>query len=316
MMRQTLAPVPFDVLSGQQGSFRNPAGPRESFPDAKPAKWGLAQLAGSLVEISGTADSGVLSSALALVAEAQHHQLRQELHRHRPNPNSNPNWKPGPTPHPAPAPNPELIAWIATTRSLFFPPDAVESGIALDRLVLLRLETPVAQLRAATQVVHSGAFGLVVVDLADSLADSLPPESSGHPPVRQPVRKSAPTPGRLSGPGARGLMPRPGALPELPPLSRLAGLAHKYRTAVVLLTDKPPAAPSLDPRVGKRFDASRLENDIVITVLKDKRNGFSPSPGSAPLPGVPGGRDRFPSGVRFDPGARFQRKCREPAGMC
>lgn len=302
-MRQTLAPAPSDVLSRQQRSFRNPAGiPEsfaESFPDAEPARWGLARLAGSLVEISGTADSGVLSSALALVAEAQHDQFRRALHRRHPNPNSNPNLRPGPRSHPDPAPNPELVAWVATTRSLFFPPDAVESGIALERLILLRLETPVAQIRAATHIVHSGAFGLVVVDLVDSLPLGTP----GHPTVRQ----SGLTPGRLSGSGA---------LPELPPLSRLAGLAHKYRTAVILLTDKPPAAPSLDPRVGKRFDASRIENDIVITVLKDKGNGFSSSPGRAPLLRVPSGRDRFLPGARFDPGARFQRKCREPAGMC
>ena len=305
-MRQNLAPVRsdvqavvqspvHDVLSRRQRPLQNPARIQETSPDTAPAKWGLARLAGSLVEISGTADSGVLSSALALVAEAQHHQLRHEKHRRRPAPNPNPGL------HPDPA----LVAWIATTRSLFFPPDAVESGIALDQLVLLRLETPVAQIRAATRVVHSGAFGLVVVDLADSL----PPESPGHRSVRQSVRKSeshSARSRRLPGPSAPSLMSRPGTLPELPPLSRLAGLAHKYRTAVVLLTDKPPAAPSLDPRVGKRFDASRMENDIVITVLKDKGNGFAPSSGRAPLRG----RDRFL------PGVRFQRKCREPAGMC
>ena len=281
-MRQTLAPVPSDVRSEQQSSLRNPVRARKSPPDTGPARWGLARLAGSLVEISGTADSGVLSSALALVAEAQHYQLRYELHRRHPDPR--------PRSHPDPA----LVAWIATTRSLFFPPDAVESGIALEQLVLLRLETPAAQVRAATRIVHSGAFGLVVVDLADSL----PPGSPDHPSARQSVQKS--------GPGVRSLMSHPGAFPELPPLSRLAGLAHKYRTAVVLLTEKPPAAPSLDPRVGKRFDASRMENDIVITVLKDKGNGFSSSPELAPLRG----RDRFL------PGVRFERKCREPAGMC
>lgn len=101
-------------------------------------------------------------------------------------------------------------------------------------------------------------------------------------------------------------MSRPGTPRGLPHLSRLAGLAHKYRTAVVLLTDKPPAAPSLDPRVGKRFDASRRGNGIVITVLKDKGKGISPSPGLPPLRG----RDRLL------PGVRFERKCREPAGMC
>lgn len=305
-MQQTLAPVrspvPFavrsDVPSGQPGPRRILSTRiQESPPDQEIAKWGLARLAGNLVEISGTADSGVLSSALALVAEAQHHQLRLEKLRYRRH--SAPNPTPGPGAHPDSTPNsaenPALIAWIATTRSLFFPPDAVESGIALEQLVLLRLETPGAQIRAATRVVHSGAFGLVVVDLADSL----PPESSGTPSVRESGPNSAAASGRT--PRSRSGTPR-----GLPHLSRLAGLAHKYRAAVVLLTDKPPAAPSLDPRVGKRFDASRRGNDIVITVLKDKGNGISSSPGLPPLRG----RDRLV------PGVRFERKCREPAGMC
>ena len=309
-MQQTLAPVRSpvpsgvrsDVLSRQPGLRRvHPFRIQEPPPDRKLAKWGLARLAGSLVEISGTADSGVLSSALALVAEAQHHQLRHEKLRYRrhaaPNPGPGPGAPPDSAPNPVPDParDPALIAWVATTRSLFFPPDAVESGIALDRLVLLRLETPGAQIRAATRVVHSGAFGLVVVDLADSL----PPERSGPRALRESVPDSAAAFGRTP-------RSRPGTPPGLPHLSRLAGLAHKYRAAVVLLTDKPPAAPSLDPRVGKRFDASRRGNDIVITVLKDKGNGIPSSPGLPPLRG----RDRLL------PGVRFERKCREPAGMC
>ena len=299
-MQQTLAPVrspvPFavrsDVPSGQPGPRRIlPTRIQESPPDQGIAKWGLARLAGNLVEISGTGDSGVLSSALALVAEAQHHQLRHEKLRYRRHsaPNPKPDSARGPVQTPA------LIAWVATTRSLFFPPDAVESGIALEQLVLLRLETPGAQIRAATRVLHSGAFGLVVVDLADSL----PPER----PAPQSVRESRPHSAAASG---RTPMSRLGTPRGLPHLSRLAGLAHKYRAAVVLLTDKPSSAPSLDPRVGKRFDASRRGSDIVITVLKDKGNGFPSSPGLPPLRG----RDRLL------PGVRFERKCREPAGMC
>ena len=308
-MPQTLAslrsPVPSAarsaVPSGQPGLRRtHPARTQEPHPGRELAKWGLARLAGSLVEISGTADSGVLSSALALVAEAQHHQLRLGTPTSGRHAAEGRETRAATDPDGAgPAPDPALIAWIATTRSLFFPPDAVESGIALDRLVLLRLETPGAQIRAATRVVHSGAFGLVVVDLADSL----PPERSGPQSVRQSVRESGPDSAAASGRTPRS---RPGTPPGLPHLSRLAGLAHKYRTAVVLLTDKPPAAPSLDPRVGKRFDASRRGNDIVITVLKDKGNGVPSSPGLPPLRG----RDRLL------PGVRFERKCREPAGMC
>ena len=75
------------------------------------------------------------------------------------------------------------------------------------RLVLLRLETPGAQIRAATRIVHSGAFGLVVVDLADSL----PPESSAPQSVHKSGTDSAAAPGRTSSPRTRNLMPLQGA---------------------------------------------------------------------------------------------------------
>lgn len=308
-MQQTLAPSLPPVFP-KKTSSRNPvltpasSAPRK-LPDPLSTRpvWELARLAGSLVEISGTADSGILSSALALVAEAQHNQLRRHRTHHG---LTRDRWTQArqirqgpPGPNQAPS-NHALVAWIATTRSLFFPPDAVESGIALDRLILLRLETPAAQIRAATRIVHSGAFGLVVVDLADSAQ----PEPPGG------------NPGRNSGPDSAASSPRRrNVSPGVPPLSQLAGLARKYRTAVVLLTDKPPAAPSLDPRVGKRFDASRRGNGpggnrIVITVLKDKVAGRSSSPReNRELPPAPGSNC-------LPPGFRFERECREPAGMC
>ena len=232
--------------SGRDGSSRS----RDSLPGnalprfvpaaPAPAAWGLSRLLGNLVEISGSAVSGVLSSALMLVAEAQ----RDENHH-------------------------GLVAWVATTGSLFYPPDAVDAGVALERLILLRLESPAAQVRAATRITRSGAFGLVVVDLADATR----PRIHGASPFRK-----AP------------------CGPEIPPLSRLAGLARKTRSALVLLTEKRPAAPSLDPRVGMRYDASREGSTVAITVIKDK------------------GSRGFPS--RLSPGFRFERRCREPAGMC
>lgn len=282
-MRQTPAPALLPVSEGETDPRSRVSSTPHELSGPLPARphWGLARLAGSLVEISGTADSGVLSSALALVAEAQHNQVRRHRNRHRqdrpPHRPRRDRGEPSDSDH-------ALAAWVATTRSLFFPPDAVESGISLDRLILLRLKTPGAQVRAATRIVHSGAFELVVVDLADSI-------QSGSDWNAVPLS-------------------RPNTSPGVPPLSRLAGLAHKYRTAVVLLTDKPPAAPSLDPRVGKRFDASRRENDIVITVLKDKgRGGASPSGGTRGFP-------PFHGGNHLVPGFRFERECREPAGMC
>ena len=295
-MQQTLAPA-LPPISPEETAprLRLSSIPRE-FPGPPPARphqeprWQLARLAGSLVEISGTADSGVLSSALTLVAEAQHNQARRHKHRSSQNRRAR-------SLKTSSSSNQALVAWIATTRSLFFPPDAMESGISLDRLILLRLETPGAQIRAATRIVHSGAFELVIVDLADSVPALDWNSGSGWNAGPDSVAASRYSRSLRSQPS------RPNTSPGVPPLSRLAGLAHKYRAAVVLLTDKPPAAPSLDPRVGKRFDASRGENGIVITVLKDKGGG-----GICP-PEEPGRN-------RLTPGFRFERECCEPAGMC
>ena len=225
-------------------SLPPPPAPAPSEPAPAPPAFHLARLAGNLVEISGVNASGALSTALALVAEAQHRQERSRL-----------------------------TAWVAATRSLFFPPDAVRSGVSLEQLIVLRVEHPAAQVRAATRIARSGAFGLVVVDLAGSVR----PGFSGPP----------------SAPGS-----------SIPPLSRLAGLARRYRSALVLLTEKTPATPSLDPRVVQRFDASRRGNRIVITVLKDKG-----------CPGARRGPGRLPE-RRLPPGFRFERQYREPAGMC
>ena len=310
-MQQTLAPaLPRERRQFSRWGPSDRHLPNTPMTGSPEIRWGLARLAGSLVEISGTADSGVLSSALALVAEAQHNQVQRHRNRHwRNRPPHRPRRDRGQPSDSGPA----LVAWVATTRSLFFPPDAVESGISLDRLVLLRLETPGAQIRAATRIVHSGAFELVVVDLADSV------QSGSDRDARQ---------GRNSR-QSRSPLSRPNTVPGVPPLSQLAGLAHKYRTAVVLLTDKPPAAPSLDPRVGKRFDASRRENGpggnrIVITVLKDKRSGGAFPPQETcrlprfrgEPPGIPPGFQATPARDRLTPGFWFERECREPAGMC
>ncbi len=189
----------------------------------------LSRFAGSLVEISGSGASGTLSTAMALVAEAQRREGEVGL-----------------------------TAWVASTRSLFFPPDAVRTGVCLDRLILLRLSAPAAQIGAATRLMQSGAFGLVVVDLAGA----------------------------------------PRSAPALAGVSRLAGLTRRHRSALVVLTEKTAAAPSFDPRVMQRIDASRRGNRIVVTVVKDK--------------GAAGALRRRP----LPPGSRFGREYREPAGMC
>ncbi len=239
-------PAPDFVSTATAPAFVSRTEPRLPHPDLPP--WTLARLQGSLVEISGAGASGVLSSAISLVVEAQQGSGRYGL-----------------------------TAWIGTTRSLFFPPDAVEAGVELERLILLRLNRPSEQIAAATRLARSGAFGLVILDLVDSVS-GIPGREAGFRPLSTSRKLAL---GR----------------PRTPPLSRLSGLARKHSSALVLLTGKPARAPSLDPRVVQRYDASRRGNEVVITVVKDKARS------AGGFPALP-------------PGSRFERRCREPAGLC
>jgi len=96
-------------------------------------RWKFADLAGRLVEISGTGDTAVLTAACALVRDAQHHA--------------------------------EPAAWIAAGDSTFFPPDAAASGIDLDSLILIRARDMASAARSADRLLRSAGFGLIVVDL-------------------------------------------------------------------------------------------------------------------------------------------------------
>jgi recombination protein RecA len=167
------------------------------------AGWTLADLAGRLGELSGSGATAVLTLAFALVLEAQHQG--------------------------------EPVAWITTTESSFYPPDAAEGGVDLDALLVVRVLDARGAARAADRLVRSGAFGLVVLDLRSA---------------------EVPTPLQM----------------------RLAGLAQKYQTAVLCLTEKGDAAPSLGSLVCLRVHAQRkkLSKDqfsCELTVLKDKRRG-------------------------------------------
>ncbi len=98
-----------------------------------PARWELAGLAGRLSELSAPGGAAVLTLALALVWEAQ---------------------EAGETP-----------AWVTTSRSGFYPPDAAAQGIDLDALAVVRVPDVRAVSRAAERLARSGAFGLLVLDL-------------------------------------------------------------------------------------------------------------------------------------------------------
>jgi recombination protein RecA len=103
------------------------------------AQWGLAALRGRLVELSARGASATLTAAIEIVGEAQEQS--------------------------------EPVAWIALSAGTFYPPDVAESGIDLAALVVIRAPDATACARAAERCLRSGAFGLVILDLADGKAD-------------------------------------------------------------------------------------------------------------------------------------------------
>ncbi len=90
-------------------------------------------MAGRLTEISGQGAVASLTAAMSLILEAQHEG--------------------------------EPTAWVTCAPGTFFPPDAADSGVDLEALAVIRVQTPPDAARAADRLVRSGAFGLIVLDL-------------------------------------------------------------------------------------------------------------------------------------------------------
>jgi recombination protein RecA len=102
--------------------------------DESESPWHGMALAGRLVELSGGGATASLTFAIRQVAAAQGRG--------------------------------ENVAWIAASPDLFFPPDAAACGVDLAALPVVRVPDPRIAARAALHLMRSGAFALVVVDLA------------------------------------------------------------------------------------------------------------------------------------------------------
>jgi recombination protein RecA len=183
-------------------------------PSAPPEQWGLDAMRGRLVELSARGATATLTTAAELVLEAQR----------------------------AEDPVAWVVPWSLDQRtSTFYPPDLMDQGIDLSALVVVRAPSVIASARAVERLLRSGAFGLVVVDLAgvDMEAQRVPDQLFG----------------------------------------RWVSLAQAHDTAVVCLTDKTAEASSLGSLVSLRAEAMRLreppasEFEIRLRALKDKRHG-------------------------------------------
>ena len=175
------------------------------------ATWSLATLRGRLVELSARGASATLTTAMEIVVDAQAHR--------------------------------EPVAWLALGNGTFYPPDVAECGVDLAALVVVRAPDVTAAARAAERVLRSGAFGLVVIDLAATHAAEL----------------------------------------AMPIQGRLATLAQTHDAAVVCLTEKAGDTASLGSLVSLRAEALRTRESrgqgapgefaVNVRVLKDKRRG-------------------------------------------
>jgi len=115
----------------------------------------------------------------------------------------------------------------------FFAPDLIALGLDLATLPFIPVQDMNEAGRAATHLLRSGAFALLVID-------TLSPGDGGAslPDARRTRHtRTARTAGNDT--------PHPEAEIPLPLMSRLVGLAQKHHAALIVLTTKPAHSPSL-----------------------------------------------------------------------
>ncbi|HWO40205.1 MAG TPA: recombinase A [Candidatus Eisenbacteria bacterium] len=102
----------------------------------QPRRWALGEIAGRLVEISSSSAAAGLTLAFSLVLEAQRRG--------------------------------EIVGWVTTVESFFYPPDAALGGVDLSSVVVVRVPDGESIARAGEKLLRSGSFGLVVLDLGSA----------------------------------------------------------------------------------------------------------------------------------------------------
>jgi hypothetical protein len=107
----------------------------------RPSGWNLDNLTGRLVELSGHADTAVLTLVAGVLLETQQRG--------------------------------ESAAWISAVDSLFYPPDLAAAGIDLSALPVVRVQKGLQAARAADALIRSGGFGAIAVDLGNQASMSL-----------------------------------------------------------------------------------------------------------------------------------------------
>jgi len=186
---------------------------------ASPARWSFEALAARVSELCAVGAGASLTAAAWILREAQ--RLG------------------------------EPAAWVGAGGSAFYPPDLHDFGVDLAALAVVRVPGAVPAARACEHLLRSGAFGLVVLDLADV--------ASGSP--RGGSARSA----------ARSLLP-PAAL------TRLAALCRRHHAALICLARGDGEISSLGSFVSLRGRAAAAttvdgRHRLEVRILKDKLHG-------------------------------------------
>ncbi|MCW5868813.1 MAG: hypothetical protein KIS61_16240, partial [Candidatus Eremiobacteraeota bacterium] len=128
----------------------------------------------------------------------------------------------------------EWVAWVGNPKAPPFPPDLARAGVDLAHLAVIFAEKPPQAASSAVKLLHSGAFSLVILDLA-----------------------------AWSGPAVLNMALQ----------SRMAALTRRHGCALVALTRKKPQAKSLGSLVALRAQVENARWGVYLDVLKDKRHG-------------------------------------------
>jgi recombination protein RecA len=199
-----------DFLAKARGSLDRRAAANAQVDVAE--LWSLAALRGRLVELSARGASATLTTAIDLVLEAQ---LASEP-----------------------------VVWIMLTTGTFYPPDVADSGVDLAALVVIRVTDATGAARAAERVLRSGAFGLVVLDLSASGAQSVGSQStdismahqgrSSRSRRRMTRRRLTDKTADTASLGSRSRSEQKGARDQAPPTNSISPCARSKTNAAVL----------------------------------------------------------------------------------
>jgi len=171
----------------------------------------------------------------------------------------------------------QLAAWISAHGDSFYPPDFADNGIDLASLPVVFARSNRRAFRSAEVLLRSGAFRLIIIDMAAVPADPERADSRGAGP--EGVGAERETAGPLETAAGRREEQVPAAYQ-----GRVLRLARQYDSAVLCLRPETRGAGPLGSLVSLRLEVSCHTNgrsrdevggyfELQAHAGKDKRNG-------------------------------------------